>query len=151
MKTEENIAPFHPGRYNTLPMDEQEQLFHKALEARQKAYTPYSGFKVGAALLLDNPRDIITGCNVENASYGATVCAERNALFTAIARYGTISVARIMVVTDASPPAVPCALCLQVIQEFCPPSTPIHLASLQGIERTLTLGELLPHPFSSFS
>ncbi|POR05439.1 cytidine deaminase [Alkalispirochaeta sphaeroplastigenens] len=132
-------------------MDDLEQLFQKALEARRKAYAPYSGFKVGAALQMEGSGEIITGCNVENASYGATVCAERNALFTAIARYGEIRVARILVVTDADPPAVPCALCLQVIQEFCAPTTPIHLAHLQGIARTLTLGELLPHPFSTFS
>ena len=129
-------------------------LLRQAMTARENAYAPYSGFKVGAAIRLDPTGEIISGCNVENVSYGATVCAERNAVFTAISRAGksgvTGQIEHLVVVTDAEPPAVPCALCLQVLQEFCPPTLPIHLADLSGIRRTITLGELLPHPFSAF-
>ncbi len=124
--------------------------FASAKEVRLRAYTPYSRFKVGAALHFPHDDAIITGCNVENVSYGATVCAERNALFTAIATYGSVPADHLVVVTDGDPPAVPCALCLQVLREFFPREFPIHIANLSGIVSTITLGELLPIRFDSF-
>ncbi|TVR67459.1 MAG: cytidine deaminase [Spirochaetaceae bacterium] len=130
------------------------ELLQSARKARENAYAPYSGFRVGAAIRLAGSGEIIAGCNVENVSYGATICAERTAILRAIARAGPDrvrgSVEDLVVVTDADPPAVPCALCLQVLQEFCTPHLRIHLADLERIHRTLTLGELLPYPFSSF-
>jgi homotetrameric cytidine deaminase len=130
------------------------EILSAARTARDNAYAPYSGFRVGAAFRLASSGAIISGCNVENASYGATVCAERTAILTAIALAGPDrvrgSVEELVVVTDVNPPAVPCALCLQVLQEFCPPELRIHLADLERVHRTITLGELLPHPFSSF-
>lgn len=90
---------------------------------------------------------IYAGCNVENASYGATICAERAAILSMISDLGKERLGLVVVVTDASPVAVPCALCLQVIAEFADQSLPIHLASVEGIERSYTLEELLPHPF----
>lgn len=141
-------------------MDSLDAVFKRARSARELAHVPYSGFRVGAALQLADRGEIISGCNVENASYGATVCAERIAVFTAVASVGTerirgdgikSGVSCLVVVTDATPPAVPCALCLQVLQEFCPASLPIHLADLTGIRRSFTLGDLLPIPFSSFT
>lgn len=130
------------------------KLLAAAKAAREHAYVRYSGFRVGAALHLTSTGQIVTGCNVENASYGATVCAERTAVLSAITLAGPDQVAgmvdHIVVVTDADPPAVPCALCLQVLQEFCAPSLKIHLADLDGVRRSFTLEELLPYPFSSF-
>lgn len=93
---------------------------------------------------------IIYGCNVENASFGATICAERNAMFSAVAEYGRVSFDFLMVVTEADPPAVPCALCLQVMAEFCAPQMPVHLATPGGVQRTVAFRDLLPEPFTAF-
>jgi homotetrameric cytidine deaminase len=84
---------------------------------------------------------------VENASFGAGVCAERVAIFSMVAAAASPRPEFLVVVTDSDPASVPCALCLQVLAEFCPPDFPIHLANLGGVERTVTLGDLLPEPF----
>ncbi len=125
-------------------------MLEQAAATREHAYAPYSHFRVGAAVHVTGTDEIIGACNVENVSYGATVCAERNAIFATIARYGSVDIDQLIVVSDDDPPAVPCALCLQVLQEFCPQDLAIHLATPEGIQRTVTLGELLPHPFKSF-
>ncbi|HKK47689.1 MAG TPA: cytidine deaminase [Alkalispirochaeta sp.] len=124
--------------------------FEHAVTARRNAYTPYSHYQVGAAVRIANTGETISACNVENVSYGATVCAERNAIFAVVARHGQVNIDHLVLVTDDDPPAVPCALCLQVLQEFCPQDLPIHLATLEGIQETVTLGALLPHPFKVF-
>ena len=93
------------------------KLFSVAKKARSNAHAPHSGCQVGAAIALANGT-VYPGCNVENASYGGTVCAERGALQTAVCAEGKISVREILVVTDASPPWMPCGLCRQVISEF---------------------------------
>ncbi len=131
-------------------MKTREETFNHAREVRDRAYAPYSRFKVGAALHFPQDDTIITGCNVENVSYGATVCAERNAVLAAVGRYGSVPADHMVLVTDSDPPAVPCALCLQVLREFLPPEFPIHLADMEGIRTTVTLGELLPIRFDSF-
>lgn len=123
------------------------QAFTVAKSARTRAYAPYSQFRVGAAVIPVGSNRIYAGCNVENASYGATICAERAAILSMISDLGKERLGLVVVVTDASPVAVPCALCLQVIAEFADQSLPVHLASVEGIERSHTLGELLPHPF----
>lgn len=131
-------------------MEEQidiDQLIAAAAAAREKAYTPYSGFKVGAALLL-NDGSITGGCNIENASYGATVCAERVAILKARSEKPEAQIRAIAVVTQSESPSPPCALCLQVMAEFCAPETPIILASTRGVRRTYRFDELLPHPFT---
>jgi homotetrameric cytidine deaminase len=125
-------------------------IYAAALGTRDHAYAPYSHFKVGAAVHVVGHNEIISGCNVENVSFGATVCAERIAIFQAVARYGTVEIDELVVVTDDTPPAVPCALCLQVLQEFCRPELRISLANLEGIQSTVTLADLLPRPFSAF-
>lgn len=122
------------------------KMIQKAAAVRENAYTPYSGFKVGAALKSKTGK-VYTGCNVENASYGATICAERGAVLAANAA-GERDFEYIVVVTKADPPAVPCALCLQVLSEFCSPDFEIITATPDGTFSTTTLGDLLPHPFN---
>ncbi len=124
-------------------------LIQAATEARENAHAPYSKFKVGAALMLDSC-EIVSGCNIENASYGATVCAERVAIFKAVSEAPGARITALAVVTDSTPPAPPCALCLQVLSEFCPADMPIILESLDGTRKEYTFKDLLPHPFTDF-
>jgi cytidine deaminase len=121
-------------------------LFQAAKKVRSKAYAPYSGFKVGAALALEDGR-VFLGCNVENASYGATVCAERNAFFAAVAAGGSLKPKALVLVTD--PEARPCGICLQVMAEFCSPEMPVYCATPKGLGKGLQLKDLLPNPFDS--
>ena len=122
------------------------KAYSEAKLAQKNAYAPYSKFNVGAALV-DQNENIWRGCNVENGSYGATICAERVAIFNSIAHGGTTQFKFILLVTD--PKAVPCALCLQVLSEFCRPDFKIILATPQEIYQEVTLGELLPTPFNA--
>ena len=123
------------------------RLRKAAAAARENAYAPYSSFKVGAAVLSALTGRIYSGCNMENSSYGATICAERNAITTAIAAEGVIGIDMLAVCSDDDPPAPPCALCLQVMAEFARPETEIILFSVNGDERHYTFSELLPNPF----
>jgi cytidine deaminase len=122
-----------------------EPLIRAATEARERAYARYSGFRVGSGLLTSNGA-IFSGCNVENRSYGGTVCAERVALGSAVAAGDPTPVA-IVVVTDTSPPSLPCGLCLQVLTELASPELPVRLVNPAGESREFRLDELLPHPF----
>ncbi len=123
-----------------------QQALDLAIHARHNAYAPYSNFKVGAAMVTSGEK-IFSGCNVENASYGGTICAERGAILAANAA-GERDYRYIVVVTEADPPSVPCALCLQVMAEFCTPDFEVVLASPDGVHSRRTLGELLPYPFN---
>ena len=126
---------------------QKEVLWNKAREAREKAYAPYSHFLVGAALETDNGKFFV-GCNVENASYGATICAERVAILKAISE-GLVKVKRIAVVADSKGQSVPpCGMCLQVMAEFCEESTEVILGTPQKIEKVLKFADLLPAAFS---
>ncbi|MBE0645054.1 MAG: cytidine deaminase [Bacteroidetes bacterium] len=130
-----------------MPLHEEiiEQLVATAREARESAYAPYSGFRVGAALLSDDG-EIFTGCNVENSSYGLTCCAERTAVYTAVTA-GVQSFLAIAVAADGvSVP--PCGACRQVLSEFAP-ALPVILAGSGNEHRMLTLTNLLPEPFNS--
>lgn len=120
-------------------------LVQAAEQARLNSHSPYSGFKVGASVLMDNGQ-IYSGCNVENASYGGTVCAERVALWKAISE-GAKKVQALVVVTDTDQPWPPCGMCRQVLSEFCPPEAPVILANLKGDQIRKTLGELCPDFF----
>lgn len=134
----------------SLPSDWQ-RIWQAACQVRQRAYAPYSGFLVGAAFKRTGSREPSVGCNVENASYGATLCAERNALFQAISQKGApLDLEYLVLVTDTEKPTVPCALCLQVLSEFCPPEFPIYLANLKGHQETVLFGDLLTRPFNKF-
>jgi cytidine deaminase len=117
-----------------------------AQAAMTLAYAPYSEFAVGAAALVDDGR-IVVGCNVENASYGLTVCAERNAIAAAVAA-GARRIRAVAVVSAARPPASPCGACRQVIAELGAADTELLLAGPAGAGERTTLGALLPRAFS---
>ena len=119
-------------------------LIELAKQARAHAYAPYSGFAVGAAALSADGR-VFLGCNIENASYGLTNCAERTAIFSAIAA-GAKELAALAVVADGEQPCSPCGACRQVIAEFAVKR--IILANLAGKSRVVTAEELLPYAFS---
>ena len=114
-----------------------------AREAQEKAYAPYSGFRVGAAVYADG--DIFQGVNVENAAYGATMCAERGAIAAAVAA-GALDVTAIAIVGDSESPTVPCGCCRQVLAEFNPEMRVIMGGSTDEV-RVMTLDELIPEPF----
>ncbi len=121
-----------------------DELKQKAIQAASKAYAPYSNFKVGCALLTKSG-NIYAGCNIENASYGLTVCAERNAIAQAVIEEGEIKIQTLVVYTPTPKPTPPCGACRQVIHEFGNPK--IH--SVCDSEKTTThqLSELLPNAF----
>lgn len=121
-----------------------EELIEHAARARAFAYAPYSTFAVGAALLTTDGR-VFTGCNIENASYGLTMCAERVALFKAVSE-GAAQFLRIAIVADAAAAVSPCGACRQVLWEFCPDIIVIS-ANLKGQRRVQPLRDLLPEPF----
>lgn len=121
-----------------------DHLVTAARAAREHAMADFSGFKVGAALESVDGR-IITGCNVENASYGLTICAERVAIFKALSE-GHRAFRRIVVVADTESPTPPCGACRQIIWEFCG-DIPVVLANLNAITATLQMKDLLPLPF----
>ena len=120
------------------------ELLEAALVARERAYAPYSKFLVGAAVRAESGK-IYTGCNIENASYGLTVCAERNALFAAVGA-GERKFTALCVVGDTEEPISPCGACRQVMAEFKVPC--IILANLQGDVKEYTLEDLLPYGFT---
>lgn len=121
-----------------------EALVQRAFEARENACADYSHFKVGAALLASSGK-VYTGCNIENASYGLTVCAERVALWKALSE-GARAFTQLAVVTSSAQPASPCGACRQLLWEFCG-DIEVILANAQGLRQTHRLAELLPHPF----
>lgn len=127
-----------------------EQLLEQAHSAMLRAYAPYSGFFVGAALLGKSGR-VYLGCNVENAAYGPSNCAERSAVFRAVSE-GERDFAAIAVVggKQGKPDGIcpPCGVCRQVLREFCTDDFPIYLEDADGAVRTFSLGALLPQSFS---
>ena len=128
----------------------QKELVEKAQEAAGKAYAPYSEFRVGAALLpAGGRRRIVTGCNVENASYGLTVCAERSALAAAVAAGYRKFQALAVVVSGKKRKMPPCGACLQVLAEFCGPDFQIFTAASGRPDKinVYRLRDLLPHVF----
>ena len=122
-------------------------LAKAAAAARENAIAPYSGFKVGAALET-TPGQIYTGCNIENASFGLSMCAERLALWKALSE-GVREFRRIAIVTDAVVPTPPCGACRQLLWEYCGDIT-VHLQTLSGSAEQYRMAELLPHAFDSF-
>lgn len=121
-----------------------QELFRAALGARQNAYAPYSKFAVGAAVRTIDGK-IFTGCNVENASYGLSMCAERNAIFGAVCQ-GYSQITDLCVTADTKEPVAPCGACRQVIEEFKIPI--IWLTNCTGKCKKMTGEELLPYSFT---
>lgn len=121
--------------------------FEKAKKARENAYAPYSGYKVGAALISAASGRIYSGCNVENSSYGAAICAERNAVTTALAEEGKLGIDTLIVVSSDNPPAPPCAICLQILAEFSKSDTRVILSDTEGNKEVYLFKDLLPKPF----
>lgn len=124
-----------------------EGLLKTAADAGEKAYAPYSNFKVGAALLCADGA-VYTGCNIENASYGLTNCAERTAVFTAVSS-GRNDFVAMAVVADGKNMPYPCGACRQVLSEFCREELPVYVATANALDNheVISLGELLPHSF----
>ena len=121
-----------------------DRLVSAAREARERAVADYSGFKVGAALETVDGQ-IVTGCNIENATYGLTICAERVAVFKALSE-GHRKFRRIAVVADTVDPTPPCGPCRQILWEFAG-DIEVTLANLEAVTGTHKMSELLPHPF----
>lgn len=131
--------------------EEYTKLMHHAKEAMTRAYVPYSNFQVGAALL-DNDGHVHFGCNVENAAYGPTNCAERTALFRAVAdgkKAGQFQA--IAVIGDTEGPISPCGVCRQVLVELCPPDMPVIMGNLHGQWSISTVSDILPGAFTPAS
>lgn len=122
-----------------------QKLFEAAESARQRAHAPYSKFHVGAAIACDDG-SLAAGCNVENASYGLTVCAERNAVGAMVLAGRTPRA--VAIVVDSREPTPPCGMCRQVLAEFGDASLEVRSRTPAGAEKTWTLGELLPHAFT---
>jgi len=128
-----------------------QELAHLAVEAMRHAYVPYSGYKVGAALLCSDGT-VYQGCNIENAAYGPTNCAERTAFFKAVydghRDFTDIAVCggKGGIITGAFPP---CGVCRQVMREFCADDFRIHMVGPEGSIETVTLAQLLPFSFSA--
>src|SRR5947209_10200577 len=125
-----------------------ENLVKLAIEAREKAFAPYSNFKVGAALAGPGGK-VFAGCNIENASYGLSVCAERVALWKALSD-GARDFRRIAIVMEGGPLTSPCGACRQLLWEYCG-DIAIHLHSLGGLDEQHQLADLFPHPFDKRS
>jgi len=129
----------------TLTPEQQEEMLSAARAAFRNAHAPYSKFKVGAAILTESGK-LYHGCNVENASYGLTSCAERNAIFSAVATEGTgMRISAVAVATERDVPCAPCGACRQVIYEFGPDAV-ILFRGQSGTEQML-ITKLLPEGF----
>lgn len=124
------------------------QWLQAARIARENAYAPYSNFKVGA-VLIDKKGSLHLGCNVENAAYGPTNCAERTALFRAIADGQKANGFRaLVVIADTEEPVPPCGTCRQVMYELCAPNMPVYMVNMAGTVKKSTVKDLLPGAFS---
>ena len=125
------------------------KMFEKALEAQKNAYAPYSKFKVGASIKLIGDDEIYTGCNVENRSNGATICAERTAITDVIKRTGQCKIESVLVVSTTDKQTIaPCGICRQMLSEFGPLEAKVYICdSERGLVAETTLKELIPLPF----
>ena len=134
----------------SLSAAQQKELLDAAKLAYENAYAPYSNFRVGAAILLENG-EVFSGCNVENASYGLTNCAERTAIFKAVSALGgkSVRIWGLAVVNDRNVACSPCGACRQVISEFGPDAEIFYLGH-NGVQRS-SMRDLLPNCFTSDS
>lgn len=122
-------------------------LKNKVLHAQKMAYAPYSRYQVGAVVVLSNGKEY-AGCNIENASFTVGLCAERTALAKAVSEEGSgVKITNVVIATHSSPPAAPCGICRQMINEFASPDCIVTLINPSGEERVFSHQELLPHSF----
>ena len=127
----------------------QQQLYEEARKAQENAYAPFSKYQVGSALYEKKSGRIFSGCNVENHSFGATICAERTAIFSTVTAVKKPEISELVVLTIDHPPSIPCASCMQVIIEFCKPEMDILLGNKEGIFEVLKVKDLMPRHFVS--
>ena len=136
-----------PVKYNRGAMEKDiKELYEAALDVKKRAYAPYSDFHVGSALRTKNGK-VFTGCNVENSSYGVTICAERNAIFKMVSE-GEQEIFEILVIGDTEKFLPPCGACRQVIAEFSKEDTRVIMCNKKGEFKETTVGEILPFGFS---
>ena len=121
------------------------RLIKEAKDVRERAYVPYSQFKVGAAFLTED-NSVVVGCNVENAAYPQSQCAEATAIGNLVTQ-GFNTIIEIVVIGSGDKLCSPCGGCRQRIREFAPLNIPIHMCNVEGHQKTLTLAELLPNSF----
>lgn len=122
-------------------------MIRMAMDACDRAYVPYSGFRVGACIKTHTGAYYL-GCNIENASFGATNCAERTALFKAVYE-GEREFEALAIVSDSSNYTVPCGICRQALSEFCEPDMPVICANNEGKYKVFTFGDMLPYSFKA--
>lgn len=125
------------------------QLIELAQKAIEKAYVPFSKFRVGAAVLTKSG-NVYTGCNVEIASIGATNCAERTAIWKAVSEEGKIDIEKVAIVSDAQDYIYPCGICRQVMSEFCDDEMMVICTKKNGEYKSIRFGDILPNAFRSF-
>ena len=130
-------------------MADTDSLVAQAMEASKKAYVPYSHFPVGAAVKTKDGR-IFTGCNIENTSFGLTICGERTAIFKAVSA-GCTELAEIAVYGQTKKPVSPCGACRQVMAEFFAPSSKVTLIAEDGLTVAMTVEDLLPYSFTDLT
>lgn len=126
-----------------------EEAYKIALKAQENSHSPYSRFAVGAAIKFVGDEKVYPGCNVENISFGGTICAERSAIVSKVSQKGKGSVEYAVVVANTKTPTPPCALCLQVFSEFCDQDFPIYMGNKEKILKKMTFRELLPFSFTN--
>lgn len=146
--SEQELIPLTGSIDISMLTSEERELVEHAIEARERAYVPYSHFKVGSAVRAADGQ-IYGGCNIENAAYGCTNCAERSALFHAVSRGAEPGAFRMLaVVGETEEPITPCGACRQVMAELCAPDMPVILANTGGRAVRTTIAELLPGAFT---
>lgn len=122
----------------------------RAIDLLSHSYAPYSKFRVSSVVKARQVEQLFLGCNVENASFGATICAERSAITQMVTVCGNATLEWVLVMSEPEEPVPPCGMCLQVLAEFAGNDLPIHLANRSGVVRTALLEELLPYAFRTF-
>ena len=147
MKKKSNPVKTSDGLHKSSLPKEAVALFKAALKAQKNAQAPYSGYLIGSGVRMKNGK-VFGGCNVENASYGGTVCAERNAIFSAVAASGSQAIQEILVISNEKIPWPPCGFCRQVIAEFALPTTQIFAANPQGHWKMWLFKDLMPEAFT---
>lgn len=117
--------------------------------AQKKSYSPYSNYPVAAVIKAKGISELFFGVNVENCSYGATICAERVAVFKAVSDIGKIEIEKVLVLTNNKNPASPCGMCLQVLSEFANEKTEVFLANPKGVKKNIKFNKLFPSQYSA--